>query len=469
MFSSRTEFFDVAFSPNGTLAIRTFSRVLIHKRGQAETALNISKRKLDSATLIDGLKIQKNRMYDVELPDLSFGYSGDNEFLLLSQGAFNTCGTASVEMILHYYGKKATQSQIWKAGGIHNVANLGGTWPMEAEQALDELGVPSTWYNRGTLDNLKHHVRHNRPPMIILRFQAGMHYVVVVGYNSGNDFLVADPNGFFRWISGSDLLKGWSLKEPGLPGNYRAVNIANWFQNRAAELIDENNYIVPDNPPQYHFRPNWSELKYAHVVGPNKANWGWFATTEWERTLEFHANFDHYVWSRVEPSSVLNPGGIRVSAVDGHRRNGQRIKFWGKVTHGKAQRGELYLFVRSYRHPRSTVAAAPSLDLTVDSIESLPARSELFSNYPNPFNPETWIPYQLAESTEVTVDIYAADGQLVRTLSLGHQAAGVYRSRSRAAYWDGRNDVGEYVASGIYFYALKAGEFAATRKMLIVK
>ena len=98
-----------------------------------------------------------------------------------------------------------------------------------------------------------------------------------------------------------------------------------------------------------------------------------------------------------------------------------------------------------------------------------PDETALLANYPNPFNPETWIPYQLADSAEVTVHIYAVSGVLVRTLTLGHQAPGIYRGRSRAVYWDGRNEVGESVASGVYFYTLTAGDFAATRKMLIRK
>ena len=97
----------------------------------------------------------------------------------------------------------------------------------------------------------------------------------------------------------------------------------------------------------------------------------------------------------------------------------------------------------------------------------LPKESALLPNYPNPFNPETWIPYQLAKSTEVTVTIHATDGQLVRTLELGQLPAGMYQSKSRAAYWDGRNGQGELVASGVYFYTLTAGGFSATRKMLI--
>ena len=108
-------------------------------------------------------------------------------------------------------------------------------------------------------------------------------------------------------------------------------------------------------------------------------------------------------------------------------------------------------------------AAAPALSKTA------PEETALFANYPNPFNPETWIPYQLAKPAEVKVAIYATDGTLVRTLSLGHQPAGVYQSKGRAAYWDGRNAQGEPVASGVYFYTLTAGEFRATRKLLIRK
>ena len=99
----------------------------------------------------------------------------------------------------------------------------------------------------------------------------------------------------------------------------------------------------------------------------------------------------------------------------------------------------------------------------------LPEETALLVNYPNPFNPETWIPYHLAEPADVAVRIYAADGALVRTLALGHQVAGIYESRTCAAYWDGKNEVGEPVASGLYFYTLTAGDFTATRKMLIRK
>ena len=99
----------------------------------------------------------------------------------------------------------------------------------------------------------------------------------------------------------------------------------------------------------------------------------------------------------------------------------------------------------------------------------IPEETALLRNYPNPFNPETWIPYQLAESAEVTLTIYDMNGQLVQRLEVGHQAAGMYQSRSRAVYWDGRNQLGESVASGLYFYTLTTGDFTATRRMLILK
>ncbi len=110
----------------------------------------------------------------------------------------------------------------------------------------------------------------------------------------------------------------------------------------------------------------------------------------------------------------------------------------------------------------------------IENLEALlaaliPQETSLQPNYPNPFNPETWIPYQLATPAEVTLTIYDMNGGVVRRLEVGHQAPGMYQSRSRAVYWDGRNQRGESVASGLYFYTLRANDFTATRKMLIRK
>ena len=110
--------------------------------------------------------------------------------------------------------------------------------------------------------------------------------------------------------------------------------------------------------------------------------------------------------------------------------------------------------------------------------QEIPDTTALLPNYPNPFNPETWIPYHLAQDADVRITIHNVRGVLVRELTLGYQPAGVYENRGRAAYWDGRNEVGEPVASGLYFYTLStestrdsvtAGEFTATRKLLIAK
>ena len=96
-------------------------------------------------------------------------------------------------------------------------------------------------------------------------------------------------------------------------------------------------------------------------------------------------------------------------------------------------------------------------------------RTALLQNFPNPFNPETWIPYQLGDDALVTLSIYNQSGHIVRTLDIGHQKSGVYLDKASAAYWDGRNQNGERVTSGAYYYQLRAGEYTATRRMLIVK
>ena len=98
-----------------------------------------------------------------------------------------------------------------------------------------------------------------------------------------------------------------------------------------------------------------------------------------------------------------------------------------------------------------------------------PKETALLPNYPNPFNPETWIPYQLAKAADVSLTIYDIQGNIVRSLDLGYQSAGLYQNRTRAVYWNGRNNIGEKVVSGVYFYTLSAGNFSATRKMLILK
>ena len=163
--------------------------------------------------------------------------------------------------------------------------------------------------------------------------------------------------------------------------------------------------------------------------------------------------------STASAPSIYNMEQFNVSAKD--------VRTW--ITQAKALDSDISETIKADPAYQRGVAVLENLLATLTHIEVAPQKTALLLNYPNPFNPETWIPYQLAEATDVTVTIHAMNGSLIRTLALGHQAAGVYRNKSRAAYWDGKNEFGEQVASGLYFYTLTAGPFSATGKMLIRK
>ena len=107
--------------------------------------------------------------------------------------------------------------------------------------------------------------------------------------------------------------------------------------------------------------------------------------------------------------------------------------------------------------------------LDLSQINSLPNQTQLLQNYPNPFNPETWIPFDLAEDTEVTVTIYDVAGQKVRSLEMGWTMVGRHHNRSQSIYWDGRTEMGETVASGVYFYQINTANYSQTRRMVILK
>ena len=118
---------------------------------------------------------------------------------------------------------------------------------------------------------------------------------------------------------------------------------------------------------------------------------------------------------------------------------------------------------------RSPAAMRTLIYLQQLLVTARPEKTQLLANYPNPFNPETWIPYELATDTDVRITIYNTQGVVIRSLQLGHQSAGYYTGRDRAAYWDGRNALGEQVASGLYFYQLETDEMSLMRKMVILK
>ena len=155
------------------------------------------------------------------------------------------------------------------------------------------------------------------------------------------------------------------------------------------------------------------------------------------------------VWADLNRKSVVEAGDkLKVALYDDQ----------GRIVSGPFQRTVTTSDIRN---------AFLSLQLKVGDVQ--PQDTLLAQNFPNPFNPETWIPYQLSESTQVQIDIYNVSGHLVRSLDLGWQPVGSYMTPSSAAYWDGKNAVGERVASGIYFYTLQTSDFTATRRMVILK
>ena len=142
----------------------------------------------------------------------------------------------------------------------------------------------------------------------------------------------------------------------------------------------------------------------------------------------------------------------------------------GDVLEIKASSPNPLIGVQPLRHIVSVDDVKNSrIQLTELVTYEIPAKTELLLNYPNPFNPETWIPFRLAEDSQVSLTIYDRTGRVVRSLDVGHRPAAVYESRAKAIYWDGRNDFGERVASGMYFYTLTAKDFSATRRMVILK
>ena len=165
--------------------------------------------------------------------------------------------------------------------------------------------------------------------------------------------------------------------------------------------------------------------------------------------------------------STSSGGGYRLTVVD--IENG-RAAAVGDMLEISTQSPDPFVEVQPLRYTVTAEDVKRSLIQLGELVAyEIPTETELLRNYPNPFNPETWIPYRLAEDAFVTLSIYDSSCQGVRTINVGHQTAAVYESQSKAIYWDGRNDLGETVASGIYFYQLEAGDYSATRKMLILK
>ena len=384
---------------------------------------------------------------------------GGNDFIIMEQ--FNrNCGPNSVQMVLYYYRNHRRLKDIWAAGDIHTVAF--GTWPDELRRALNELDVPTHWYTEKTLEDVRRYIRNNRPPILLLRrSNTGYHWVVAVGYDTQYDkFLIADPQGRFQWWESEKLQASWDLRWQAAFNNKESE----WYEFQidvgpvANLTLTPNTVVVPLEPPAFERRYHayWTDTQAIEIYGAYSHSWG--ETRTWEETVTFDNPF---VLAQVSDIELVS--STATARLDRWERVGDSsIRLWGEVEDGFVLRGRMWVIVRTFYLNNSAVApAATAPPLTTETA--------LLPNYPNPFNPETWIPYQLAEPADVTVSIYAADGKLVRTLELGHQPAGIYQSRSLAAHWDGRNAQGEQVASGVYFYTFTAGDFTATGKMLVRK
>ena len=168
---------------------------------------------------------------------------------------------------------------------------------------------------------------------------------------------------------------------------------------------------------------------------------------------------------------VLTKGDNFGSAIDISNKGSVVIvgSPWDNGQNGGAQdEGSVYIYDTSQGDLGIALAVEASSSLVTTTLGQI-KRSALLQNFPNPFNPETWMPYVLADDAPVTIGIYDVQGQLVRQLTLGGQPSGSYINRENAAYWDGKDQFGEPVSSGVYFYTLHAGTFQATRRMVILK
>ncbi|MBI1928778.1 hypothetical protein HYR99_31600 [Candidatus Poribacteria bacterium] len=250
---------------------------------------------------------------------------------------------------------------------------------------------------------------------------------------SFSDFYYGDPNGPPHDLEDPQSVWSYGAREPYLYSQHDKTKDVHWNQMILAstlwDLIQSSN---PNSPP---------------LSVPHPAGW------------------DTIIWLAVNDEKST------------HHEFRDRVVYWAGAWGGSSYANFAAGIFNEHGIPSGSGSWAPPLHpfyLETASLSSeMPSkpnyRFALLQNYPSPFNPETWIPYTLERDVEVTIQIHDAAGRLVRTLSLGRKPAGEYLSKERAAYWDGRNEAGEKVSSGIYYYRMTAGNFSSTRKMMLLK
>jgi hypothetical protein len=247
-----------------------------------------------------------------------------------------------------------------------------------------------------------------------------------------------------------------------------------------AAVLTLNGQDVSDEPTM--LKRGWNQAGYKGLIAKSVEEALWSIAGHFDSVWTWisdpaHANGGY--WMLYDPEKplisdlkTLEPGmGLWIDAIDDCEWDinggGQAAPVLGHGDAGTRRRGDMLSPHRpDIPMPPDMSGQITRLDLSIQ----LPLKvSLLHQNYPNPFNPDTWIPYQLREDTHVVIRIYTSAGQLVQTLDLGHRQAGLYTDREKAAYWDGKNEAGEHVASGVYFCTIQAGDFTATKKMLLRK
>jgi len=227
----------------------------------------------------------------------------------------------------------------------------------------------------------------------------------------------------------------------------------------------------PQEPQPAEDEPDADEAPAAPILSTFKSAWAFVITSDIRgmKTDTAYTLVAENLRTRAVARAYITPDVRRSSAVWADLNRKSVVEVGDKLEVALYDEGGQMVSGPVQRTVSTTDIRNAFLSLQLNIGDERPQETVLAQNFPNPFNPETWIPYQLSESTKVWIQIYEGSGRLVRSLNLGWQPVGSYMTPSRAAYWDGQNEIGEPVSSGVYFYTLTAGDFTATRKMLILK